>query len=152
MQSRDGGNRRNHCEPVGAAQPATRTRGVSPELPAPTVGAAGSAALQQHGPMGLTPNVSRLTPKETICRRQMLLNVKPAGREGRAWGPSLRRWGRGGCVPSIGRGLRYRTRRFRRTPLFPAVLQRRCRGLPEASPSRPSVTFTVKRQMQPHLF
>ena len=149
MQSRDGGNRRNHCEPVGAAQPATRTRGVSPELPAPTVGAAGSAALQQHGPMGLTPNVSRLTPKETICRRQMLLNVKPAGREGRAWGPSLRRWGRGGCVPSIGRGLRYRTRCFRRIPLFPAVLQRRRRGSPEASPSRPPVGLSTVHPLLP---
>ena len=72
---RDGGNQRNQCEPVGAAQPAARPRGVSPELPAPTVGAAGSAARQQHGFMGLSPNVSRLTPKDTICRGQMLLNV-----------------------------------------------------------------------------
>ena len=75
MQSWDGGNRRNQCEPVGAAQLAARTRGVSPELPAPTVGAAGSAARQQHGPMGLTLNVSRFTPKETICQGQMLLNI-----------------------------------------------------------------------------
>ena len=69
---RDGGNRRNQCEPIGAAQPAARPRGVSPELPAPTVGAAGSAARQQHGPMGLTLNVSR---RRIICRRQMILNV-----------------------------------------------------------------------------
>ena len=75
MQSRDGGNRQIHCESVGAAQPAARPRGVSPELPAPTVGAAGPAARQQHGFMGLTPNVSRLTPKDTICQGQMLLNI-----------------------------------------------------------------------------
>ena len=37
-EEEDGGNRRNQCEPVGAA---------------------GSAARQQHGPMGLSPNVSR---------------------------------------------------------------------------------------------
>ncbi len=54
MQSWDGRNRRNQCEPVGAAQPAAR---------------------QQHGPMGLTLNVSRFTQKETICRGQMLLNI-----------------------------------------------------------------------------
>jgi len=53
-EEEDGGNRRNQCEPVGAA---------------------GSAARQQHGPMGLTPNVSRLTQKETIYQGQMLLNV-----------------------------------------------------------------------------
>ena len=71
MQSWDGGNRRNHCESVGAAQPAARPRGVSPELPAPTVGAAGSAARQQHGPMGLTQ-------KDTICQRRMQCRVKSA--------------------------------------------------------------------------
>lgn len=43
---------------------------------APTVGAARRAARQMHGQERRTPNVSRLTPKDTICRGQMLLNVK----------------------------------------------------------------------------